>query len=294
MRLSLEAEDYRLTLDPERGGSVAAFTWCDRALYRATCGPSITDVACFPLVPFSNRIANGMFSHRNGMTRLSPNFPGGDHPHTLHGFGWLTAWEVVDAGADHATLRHNYDAGEWPWRYDAEQRLRLTRDGLTHALVLRNLSETPMPAGLGFHPYFPCNGQTIYRGLHRGEWRTSPDGLPLSIDRIAEPVDWWDGQPVQHRNVDTVYTDRRGHLEIVWPDRGLTVRLSPSGTLPCTLVYTPTDADYFCVEPVSHETNAINSPDGSEPMRWINPGERFECEMHVYALRIPKSTHDLR
>lgn len=47
----LEAGDYHLMLDPEPGGSIAAFTWRGQPLYSATCGPSMFDVACFRLVP---------------------------------------------------------------------------------------------------------------------------------------------------------------------------------------------------------------------------------------------------
>jgi aldose 1-epimerase len=115
-----------------------------------------------------------------------------------------------------------------------------------------------MPAGLGFHPYFPCNASTTYRGFHRGEWRTSSDGLPLSLEDKAEPIDWWAGKPAASRQVDTVYTDRRGPLAITWPERNIALRIEASANLPHTVVFTPPDADYFSAEPVSHVTNALN------------------------------------
>lgn len=280
--LTLAAGDYRLDLDPERGGSVAAFAWRGEPLFRPTCGPSVLDTGCFPLAPFSNRIGNGRFD----AVRLSPNFPGSDHPHTIHGFGWLAAWEVIEAGVDRAVLRHAHEPGEWPWRYVAEQRFELGDEGLVHALSLRNLSESPMPAGLGVHPYFPRSEHTVYRALHRGEWQTASDGLPVLLQEAGEAIDWSRGAPVSTRAVDTVYTGREGPLTIQWPERGLVLTISPSEDLSFTVVYVPGDGDFFCVEPVSHETDALNHPAGAAPMRWIAPGEAFAVDIRYAARRL--------
>jgi aldose 1-epimerase len=89
--LELAAGDYRLVLQPEIGGSVAGFHWRDEPVFRPACGPSVLDAACFPLAPFSNRIAHGRFRFGGREVALAPNFPDSDHPHPLHGFGWLAA-----------------------------------------------------------------------------------------------------------------------------------------------------------------------------------------------------------
>ncbi len=60
--LTLEAQGYRLELAPERGGSVLRLDWRGEPLLRPLCGNTIFDVASFPLVPFSNRIARGRFN----------------------------------------------------------------------------------------------------------------------------------------------------------------------------------------------------------------------------------------
>lgn len=280
--IELAAGPYRLALEPERGGSIARFEHEGAALLRPTCGPSMLDTACFPLVPFSNRIANGRFQHDGREIRLAPNFPGSDHPHPLHGFGWLAPWEIVDATEHHARLRHVHDAGEWPWRYEAEQHFTLSDGGLDCRLSLVNQSNSPMPAGLGFHPYFPRDDRTRYVGLHRGEWQNDVDGIPLELREAPHPIDWWRG-PVAARAVDTVYTERSGPLTIAWPDRGLALRLDPTGNLPFTVVYSPTDSDFFCVEPVSHMTDAINRPHTPSGLRWLDPGERMEVGLHLAA-----------
>lgn len=281
--LWLAARDYRLALDPARGGSIARFTWRGEPLMRATCGPSILDTACFPLVPFSNRIAFGRFRDGERTVLLSPNFPGAEHPHPLHGFGWLRAWEVGTHMPDRAILRHRHAADEWPWDYVAEQSFVLSETGLAHGLSLRNEGPGSMPAGLGFHPYFPCTAGTRYRGLHRGEWQTDEDGLPLTLNACDIAIDWWDGRPVRTRTVDTVYAGRSGPLAICWPERGLKLAIAPSDGLTCTVVYTPSGADFFCVEPVTHATDAINRG-GADGMARLPQGETLIAELRYRAM----------
>ena len=282
--IALRAGDYRLVLDPARGGSIARFDWRGEPLFRPVCGPSILDTACFPLVPFSNRIAHGSFVRKGKRVTIAPNYPGGGHPHPLHGFGWLAAWDVVEHRANRAVLHHQHSAGQWPWDYVAQQTVTLTETGLGLDLSLCNHSDTPMPAGLGLHPYFPCDAQTRYFGLHCGEWQTGDDGLPLALQNVGRPVDWWQAQPVQTRVVDTVYTGRKGPQTITWPDRALVLTITPDAQLAFTVVYTPGDAGYFCVEPVTHATDAHNRDPGE--LQWLNPGETMQVHAGFQAARM--------
>jgi aldose 1-epimerase len=270
--LALSAGDYGLTLAPERGGSILRFDWRGEPLMRPACGPSILDVACFPLVPFSNRIAHGRFAADGRTVTLSPNFPGSDHPHPLHGFGWLAEWTVATCGPRSATLLHDCVADEWPWPYVASESFALDEDGLTIRLSVTNLGASAMPGGLGFHPYFPRQAQTIYQGLHRGEWRNDGDCLPIALDEKAAPDDWWQGEPIATRAVDTAYTGRVGNLEIAWPERDLALTLAPSDNLTYTVVYMPAGEDHFCVEPVSHMTDAVNRPGEDAGLVMLAPG----------------------
>ena len=281
--IDLTAGDYRMALEPARGGSVARFDWRGEPLFRPTCGPSILDTACFPLVPFSNRIAQGRFHSGDDQVQLSSNFPGVDHPHTLHGFGWLTPWEVVERSRHRAVLYHTYAAAEWPWAYGAEQCFEVTADGLMHSLSITNRSGKTMPAGLGFHPYFPRTPLTCYHGLHRGEWQTASDGLPLTLDDRDVATDWWKGQPAADRAVDTVYAGREGLLGLAWPERGIVLTLAPSENLDCTVVYTPVQADFLCIEPVSHATDVINRPNEKNGMQLLAPGESVSAHVQYRA-----------
>ena len=151
------------------------------------------------------------------------------------------------------------------------------------SLSVRNRSPNPMPAGLGFHPYFPRTDATIFHGLHKGEWLADDASMPITLDEETEARDWWQGQPVASRLVDTAYVGREGPLTIAWPDRKLMAVIEPSSGLDHTVVYVPAGENYFCVEPVSHATDAINrAPD---TMQVIAPGECWSVSMKVSARR---------
>ena len=278
--IELDVGDYHLELRPESGGVVSRFDWRGGPVFRPALGDAPLESSCFPLVPFSNRIANGCFVWNGQTISIAPNLDGDAHP--LHGFGWHAGWEVIEQVGTSARIEHCRIADdEWPWAYRAVQSFELTGNGLTQSLSLQNLSAMPMPAGLGFHPYLPCGADTVYLGLHRGEWLTGPDCLPTTLKQSAEPLDWWNAAPVAARNVDTVYTGREGPLEIFWPSRHRMLRIEPSENLPFTVVYSPRGADYFCIEPVSHMTDALNRGKAGTGIVTLAPGEIIEASMSL-------------
>ena len=152
--LTLRSGESSLVLAPEIGGAIVGWTFGTVPLLRrpspdAIVSGNVRGLACFPLVPYSNRIAYGRF-HWDGTDHLMDrNF--GDHPHAIHGIGWQRAWEVAAVGPASATLTLRHDAaGEqvraWPFAFAAEQRFMLTPDALHVALTLRNLHRS---AGAG-------------------------------------------------------------------------------------------------------------------------------------------------
>jgi aldose 1-epimerase len=278
--LTLTHGDWHLVLAPALGGSILALDWRGQPVMRRGGGGSIWDVASYPLVPFSNRIAHGRFVADGRAVALAPNFPGSDHPHTIHGFGWLAPWHVAQAGPGHARLTYAHSADAWPWPFAATQDFAFAQDALVLTLSLTNQGDSPMPAGLGIHPYFPRGADTVYHGLHRGEWHNTPDCLPLSLDQRDQAIDWWQGAPVGSRTVDTAYTGRQGPITLRWADRGLGLTMTPSDTLGQTVVYTPAGEDYVCVEPVSHTTDAVNRDRAGETgLVWLAPGETMTASI---------------
>jgi aldose 1-epimerase len=277
--ISVRAGAFQMRVMPEAGGSLAALTWQGHDLLRPQAAPGVLGSSCFPLVPFSNRIAGSRFAWGGHDVQLPPNHP--EHPHepVLHGLGWLLPWHVGRQTEAAVTLALEVPAGAWPWALGAELDLALTDSEARFTLALVNRSAEPMPAGLGFHPFFPRTPATLFHGLHKGEWQTDAACLPTRLVEAADAHDWWQGRPVASRSVDTVYTGRDGPLTIRWPERGIGLAIVPDDALAFTTVYVPPDQPFFCVEPVSHITDGFNRPAAGSGVRALAPGERWAVSM---------------
>ena len=113
--LSLRAGRLAVELAPQAGGSIARFRHDDADLLRPMTAEAIAsgrgnEAACYPLVPFSNRIANGRLVFDGQAFKLEPNWPGVRHP--MHGEGWARAWDVARHDGQGAELVHEHDGEE--------------------------------------------------------------------------------------------------------------------------------------------------------------------------------------
>ncbi len=274
--LKLEQGAARLTLDAQRGGAIRDFEWQGIPIFRPTApaaGDEPLETACFPLIPFANRIAQGRFEFDGRSVQLSRNWSGDPHP--LHGYGWRAPWSVVSHSRDSARIRFDGSAGEWPWRYNCEQDLQLLRDGLSIELSIRNLSVTPMPAMLGLHPYFHgADNARLTASLPR-VWLTDEVSIPL--EEVPTPIDWRfdQGRIINSFPLDHCFAGWDGVATLRWPDR--TVSVHATGCH-CVQIYAPAGKDFFCLEPQSAASGAL----GRKPQRLtvIAPGERAAIRVH--------------
>jgi aldose 1-epimerase len=275
-RVRLRAGDLAVTLAPAVGGSIASFAYRDRPVMRPA-PPTLThplDGACFPLVPYCNRIRNGSFSFRGRTVELAPNMAGDASP--LHGQGWLSAWTVAKADETTAELRFAHRAGEWPWSYQAVQLFRLEPSGLSIRLGCRNLSDSPMPCGLGQHPYFPCGAATIIDTDVDVVW--SIDDRVLPVERLpAEGRFNLRNRSVCAQDIDHGFGGWSGSALIHSPELPFSIRIE-SGEADFFQLYSPASGGIFVAEPVTHANAALNAPERDWPelgLRILGPGEEM-------------------
>src|SRR5258708_40196566 len=147
--VNLRCGDFAAEVWPEHGGAIASFRYGPRALLRPTGRQQRylpTDLASFPLVPYSNRIANGRFQFAGRSCELPRNCTGFELP--LHGVGWIRSWSEQERQAERCGLRleHRGDA-EWPWPFTATQDIALKESGLEIRLSLINPTVQTRPFG---------------------------------------------------------------------------------------------------------------------------------------------------
>lgn len=287
-KIAMTSGDYALEVLPALGGALAGLSFQGVPLLRRA--PLRTDEplssAAFALVPYANRIAHGRFRCGARAVHLAPNAPGQRHP--LHGQGWRAPWRIEHLEAQQVTLVFEHAAGQWPWQYVARQRLSLDAHGLEVALSLHNRSAEPMPAGLGWHPYFRRSPRMRLRAALEQVWLTDAECLPTQLAPGAAFGDWAKGEELPaERLIDHCYTGWQGLAELEWPEEPLCVRLRATAPLRWLHLYLPPGEAFVCLEPVSHMPDALNRPERPEctGVRLLEPGATFAATIRLSASR---------
>ena len=253
--LSLRAGRLLVEIDSEAGGSLARFTVDGRDILRPGKG---TQGACYPLVPFSNRIANGRFEFQGRTIEVPRNWPDPSVHHPMHGDGWAAVWRVerADATSAEISFEHTGQSG-WPFRYRARQEFRLDSDSLAVRMTLENREPQAAPGGMGLHPFFVREPDSELFFHADDVWLADAEVLPTR--RIAVPAEWdfSHGQRPDAVALDNCFDGWDGEASIVWPARRLRLGLRASEPFRHAVVFTPPARPFFCIEPVSHANGQV-------------------------------------
>lgn len=274
--LELRAGALRLALRPDLGGCIAGFWLDDVAVLRST-EPAALQASrpsgCYPLVPYSNRIGFRHFDWQGQAYTTQPNFD--QSPHSVHGVGWKRPWQVVSSSGQAAVLRYVHAADDhWPFAFEATQTFTLTEAGLQVRMDITNQADQPQPVGLGWHPYFPKRERSSLQIQVAERWDSDPaDELPRQA--VAQPtID----APVRALNFDNCFQGWNGTALI--RDELLSIQLTSE--MQYLVVFTPQTKDYYCVEPVSHVSNAIQMADPlAHGLVALPPGQTLQGTMHL-------------
>ncbi len=272
----LVAHGFTIALKPARGGTVTRLDWCPvpgGTIYpllrpeEPPIQPQSQRPACFPMLPFVNRIADGRFTWRDRGYALAANRPG--EPHAIHGFGFQAPWSVIDE--DHARIRlvHAHHDGQSPFSYSAELDLAITETGVSITLVLTHHGAETMAYGLGLHPYFPDAAGAFCRFQADRWFPPGPDKLPRGPVPVDPDHDFTALRPVADAHgVDGTFIGWDGRALITWPEAGYRLALMAEGAFRAAHLYVPRDGGFFCFEPVSQLPNQLNHPDWAQ---WLAP-----------------------
>ena len=205
-----------------------------------------SSAACFPLLPFGNRVAGNRFAFGGRTYDLAPNQP--CDRHYLHGDGWLSEWAAEKSGptAIVFTLTHAAVPGQ-PYAYRARLSYRLTQaPALVVEMEIRNDGSDALPFGLGLHPYFPLTPRTALTAPAEEFFAEAADFLPGARLPVPPDLDFARPRALPRRWINNGFTGWRGHARIVWPEAGLALHITAG----------PAFGDYFIFRPTAGSSPA--------------------------------------
>lgn len=282
--VTLRSGSWELGVLPGTGGSLAFGRmlvdgeWLDLLRpTRPTVYGAPEKCSSFALIPWSNRIRDGVLRFRGRTWTLAHNAADGT---AMHGSVAYYTWRVVDRTA--ARVELELDTRElvgvnFPWRFRSRLVYELDGADLRVTTTVENVDTEPFPAGFGHHPYFqrrltpaafttpsaaedaptpaasPGSDAVLHVPADRGYALESAMAVACAGE-VRARADYREPRPLGTAFVDDVLTGLRPGEPVRWtyPDHGVEVRLDQDDVYSHVVVYLPRRRAYFAVEPVTN------------------------------------------
>jgi aldose 1-epimerase len=211
----------------------------------------------YVMAPWCNRAPAQAFDVAGRTVRLASNFPDGS---AIHGLVHARAWETRADGSLRIAVAEG--DGGWPWAFEVTARPAV--DGRTVSLdyELTNRSGSPMPAGIGLHPWFVpplavgVPAQSVYPTNTASPRTPNPVAGTLDLREPANPP----------RGVDATWSDLATRtIDLAWPRLGLTAHLDVDAARVCVAIAAPADLGAVAVEPQTHAPDGLRRLAEGEP-----------------------------
>jgi len=283
--IELRIGEAHIGLLPALGGSLAFWRLRGRDLLVPTADPNLaaqknTPVAGYPLVPFSNRVAQGHFSFEGVDYALARNFAA--EAHAIHGNGWEREWTVAQSDAERAILVLDHDpskgddASQWPFAYRSVLSFVLRPDGLDVEILIANRDNRPQPVGMGFHPFFARSDDMTLRFTARSMWENGPDMLPVDQVPCTGDFDFDKTREIGALRLDSCFAGWSGSATLGYPSAGYELHMTADPIFQHLVVFTAPEKPFVAVEAVSNMNNALNHPELLENgLHVLPPGARI-------------------
>jgi len=252
--------------------------------------------ACFPLIPWSNRIGNGSleWGGRHYQLRLDDE-PGSSAIHgVVRDFPWsVTQADTLTVGLGFVSRDH---VGiNWPWAFAAQLTYHLDGPSWTVTTEMINLDSEPFPAGLGHHPYFSRKlgglRDEVLLEVPCSQAFDLVDNLAIGPARPVEPRQNFQrargfGPTV---TLDDCLTGRdlNKPVRLIYPNSGVVIKLEADPLFECFVLYVPQGGkDFFALEPVTHANNGLSlfaSGVNGTGAFVIEPGQTVKARWSLHA-----------
>lgn len=268
--VDLASATWRVGILPCSAGAIAYAKVLVDGVWRDLLRPtgltkrdSPTSCASFPLIPWSNRVADAKLTFGGQTWQLPRTSPDGT---AMHGSVLPFSFEVLDQ--TESSVRLGLDSRQvvgmgFPWEFTTELVYTVTDAGLTVTTTVTNVDAEAFPAGFGHHPYF-VRSLTPGCGEPQLEIPVTCGYALESAMAVAEAgplparADYSSLRPLGGKFVDDCLTGRvPGPVRIVYPGAradgsDIEVHITADDVYSHWVVYVPVHRAYFAVEPATN------------------------------------------
>jgi aldose 1-epimerase len=288
--VTLEHGAYKLVIAPQFGARIVSFSHDGRDIVRPTpqsviANPKVYEFAGFPLMPYSGPLFGPGFAF--GGTTYALDRTVREEPSATHGDAWIAPFRIIDQASTKLALLldHEPQTGAFPFRFRGEVRFELSPLGLLTTLRVTSRDHRLMPAGIGFHPYFPKPDGTRLRFEAIGVWPAdAPEAVTEPCGPMIEGLSFCEGPVVSGMVVDRLYEGWDGRAELEYPEGWRTV-ITADGALDKLQIYSAWNYPYVGVEPVSNANDGFNRMAAGVPchgVRILEPNRSIEGSFRIF------------
>ena len=238
------------------------------------------EASSFPLVPFSNRIADGRFGFRGAQLPAAPELPARAARDPRR---WLAARLEFAKRARAGRCWTSPIAIEGtPLDYRARQTFALDEDGLEVDDRDRQCRRRPDARGARPAPLFQPQRRGHAASAPRPRLAGRRAQAPSGRRRCRPEWDFARGAATRSRSRSTTASAAgTAAAQIHWPEAALTLAIAAEPLFGHLVVYVPPGRDFFCVEPVSHVNDGFNLARARRGRhRGAGPGTRRAARRH--------------
>ncbi len=217
------------------------------------------------LIPFPNRLNFGKYVFEN----KNFQFPINLEPHAIHGFTLFEEFELVDSSVNEEfgslKFRYEYDGkfDYYPFSFSFEVDFQLSENQLIINSHLKNESQTSIPAGFGWHPYFALGGQVE-------NWQLQvPDCKKVEVNDVMIPTgklvpfsEFLSKKEIGKTELDTcfkVHTEKPLSITLESPNLRLDyTQQADNQSFPYVQIFIPPNRDCVAIEPMTCGVDAFN------------------------------------
>lgn len=255
----------------------------------------------FILWPFPNRVREKQYTYR-GQRYTFAGVPRTQGP-LIHGLVYDRSWayEQPSASDESASVTTHVEMkpdSPYYQSYPFPSRLvltyTLTAAGITVVYTVQNTGTRPLPYGFALHPYFNLlagaeGTRVALPAAHvmEADDELLPTGRLLNVrSTMYAMFDLARPTPIGQLRLDHVYTDLPQNRTALIDYAGLNLRLriSASEDFTHTVIYTPEQSPFFCLENQTCSTDAINlfqrNMQNIAHLLEVQPGQEMSGSIH--------------